>query len=365
MTITKGETVVSIGTKKGLFLAHSRDRKRWKIEKPSFEGVSVYHARLDPRDGKTTYAAIESMHWGPTVARSTNFGGKWVQPKKGPHYAKDTGLSVSRVWHVEPGFDGELYAGVEPAGLFRSDDGGDTWRSIDGLNTRKDRKDWPPGGGGLCAHTILPYPGEPKRMIVGVSSAGIFGTNDGGDNWRLMNDGIRNGANPEGKTHEETLGCCPHKIVRDARDPAQLYMQNHWGVYKRRRGESKWTAIDAKLPSQFGFPMLAHPTDAKTFYNVPLVGDYNRVTPGAMAVWRTRDAGKSWTKLTKGLPQKDAYFTILREGLATDGADPTGIYVGTTTGQLFASRDEGASWTTIADTLPPIFSVEAGIAGGK
>jgi hypothetical protein len=222
-----------------------------------------------------------------------------------------------------------------------------------------------PGGGGLCLHTILPYPGEPKRMVVGASAVGVLGTNDGGATWRVMNGGIRADYLPQKVTAEAALGSCPHKIVRDAADPAILYMQNHCGVYKRRRGDAQWTEIGKGLPSRFGFPMVAHPSEGGTVYTVPLEADSNRVTPGgALRVYRTTNGGKKWEPLGKGLPQKGAFFTILREGLATDGNDPAGLYVGTTTGQLYASRDEGASWAPIAETLPPIVSVEAGIARG-
>jgi hypothetical protein len=159
------------------------------------------------------------------------------------------------------------------------------------------------------------------------------------------------------------LGSCPHKIVRDAKDPDILYMQNHFGVYRRKRGDDKWTDISKGLPSRFGFPMVAHPHDAGTVYTVPLEADMNRVTPdGAMAVWRTANGGKTWSRHGKGLPQKQAWHTILREGMATDGKDPAGLYVGTTGGQLYASRDEGSSWDAIATTLPPILSVSAGVA---
>ena len=360
--VAKGSTVVTVGTKKGVFVAHSRDRKRWKMEGPFFEGVECYHALLDPRDGKTLWAAPASMHWGPTIRSSRDWGAKWSK-EVGPKYPEKSGLSVSRVWHLEPGADGEMWAGVQPAGLFRSKDGGKSWEGIEGFNAMKGREEWTPGGGGLCLHTILPYPGEPKRMIVAASAVGIMGTNDGGASWRIMNGGIQAGHLPEGETKDGMLGSCPHKIVRDSRDPAQLYMQNHFGIYKRKRGDAKWTDISKGLPSRFGFPMVAHPHDAGTVYTVPLEADSNRVTPdGSMAVWRTTSGGKKWERLSKGLPQKGAFHTILREGMATDGKDPAGLYVGTTTGHLYCSRDEGKSWGEIATTLPPILSVEAGVA---
>lgn len=360
MTVKKGETVVLAGTKKGLFVVHSKDRKSWKTEGPYFEGLPVMHATSD---GKTLYAATQNEHWGPAVARSTSWGKTWAKPLGAPAYPKGTGLSVAKVWNLALDDDGALYAGVEPAGVFVSRDQGKTFEGLDGFNDQPGRKDWTPGGGGLCLHTILPYPGDPARMVVAASAVGIFGTNDAGKSWQVMNGGIAAPWMPQKKTTETMLGTCPHKIVRDAKDPAWLYMQNHGGVYKRRRGDDKWTPIMKGLPGPFGFPMAAHPHDKGTVYTVPLVADMNRVTPeGAMAVYRTTNAGKSWQKLTKGLPQKDAWHTILREGMATDAHDKAGVYVGTTTGELYASRDDGESWTTVHDGLPPIMSVTTTIA---
>jgi hypothetical protein len=360
----KGDTVVLAGTRKGLFLFESRDRRRWRVQGPWFEGVQVNSAVLDPRDGKTVWAAVNSMHWGPTIARSTSWGARWARPKQGPSYPKGSGLSVSKVWSVQPGAGEEVWAGVEPAGLFRSDDAGQTWDSVEGLNARKDRGEWQPGGGGLCLHTILPNPRDERRMTVGISSAGILVTSDGGATWQLLNGGIRHDYLPSKRTEEDQLGTCPHKMVRDARDPAQLYMQNHFGLFKRHATDSAWQAMDKGLPTVFGFPMAAHPHDAGTLYTVPLEADANRVAPGGkFAVQRTRDGGQRWQRVTKGLPQKGAYYTVLREGLAVDTHDPAGVYVGTTTGQLYGSRDEGASWSLLADGLPQVVAVGAGVVG--
>jgi len=358
MSVKKGDTVVLAGTKKGLFVLASRDRKTWKTEGRFFEGLPVYHAMSD---GKDVYATVTSEHWGPSVQRSSSWGARWT--RAAPAYPKASGLSVARVWNVAQDDDGRLYAGVEPAGLFASDDKGKSWKGVDGFNAQPGRKDWMPGGGGLCLHTVLPYPGDARRMVVAASAVGIFGTNDAGGSWRVMNGGIDAPWLPQKKTVEGMVGTCPHKLVRDARDPAMLYMQNHAGVYKRRRGDDQWTPIMKGLPGPFGFPMVAHPHDKGTVYTVPLVADMDRVTPnGAMSVYRTKNGGTSWSRLSKGLPQKGAFLTVLREGLATDGKDPAGLYVGTTGGHLYASRDEGGSWSAVSETLPPILSVHATVA---
>lgn len=324
----------------------------------------VQSASFDTRNGNTVWAGVTSMHWGPTVARSKDFGANWFRPAEGPKFPKGTDLSVSKIWQVVPGAGTrDVFAGAEPAGLFRSNDEGETWESVDGLNLRKERGEWPPGGGGLCLHTILPYPGEPKRMIAAISSAGVFGTNDAGATWRLMNNAISNPFSEAKMTAEDEVGTCPHKIVRDAKNPAILYMQNHWGQYTRKRGDEKWTDIGQGLPSTFGFPMAAHPSKAGVVYVLPLEGDFNRVTKdGAVAVYRRQPNGKGWDKLTKGLPQSGAYLTILRDGMATDQHDPAGVYFGTQQGQVYGSRDDGETWSLIAQNLPPIMSVSAAVA---
>lgn len=357
--VKKGDTVLAVGTRKGLFVLHSRDRKRWRTRGPWFEGTSVHHAIPDRRDGRTLFAAVTSDHWGPSVQRSTSWGARWQKAKAEPQFKEGSGLAVSRVWHVQPGVDGELWAGTEPAGLFRSRDGGRSWEGIEALNAHPERASWIPGGGGLCLHTILPHPTDARRLVVAASAVGVLETRDAGVTWHVRNGGIRADHLPEKVTSEDAFGSCPHKLVRDPTEPGTLYMQNHFGVYRRREDDASWKDIGRGLPSRFGFPIAAHPRE-RAFFTLPLAGDFNRVAPdGALAVWTLRDGARAWTPRRKGLPQSGAFVTVLREGMTTDEEDPCGVYFGTTGGELWGSRDEGASWARIAERLPPILSVEA------
>jgi hypothetical protein len=372
--IKKGETLVMAGTKKGLFLLHSKDRKKWKTEGPFIEGMPVRHALLSPNDHKTVFASGWSGHWGPAIAASPNTGGRWKRTKGTPHYSKESGLSVEAIWSFAQDDDGTLFAGVEPAGLFRSKDNGNTWASVDGLNQWGGRKDWQPGNGGLILHTVLPYPGNTDKMVVGISSVGVFGTKDGGDHWKCISGGVHGVFEPDKVMKDGEIGHCPHKLARDATDPRQLYMQDHAGVYRRREGDDAWTAAETGLPKwkkeknrrwTFGFAMAAHPSKKGWAYLLPLVGDWNRVTKdGVVRVYRTKDGAKSWSEASSGLPKKGAYMTVLRDAMRTDTNDPAGVYFGTTTGQVYASRNDGNSWQLAADNLPPVLSVDAGVVGG-
>jgi hypothetical protein len=364
--LKKGTTVVLAGTKKGLYLFHSKDRRSWKSEVPFFEGAPVRHAMLDRRDGKTVWAGRAEWGKGATPMRSTNFGGKWEGPSSPIDFKVEGYDKPTVVWQIAAGPGEETYVGLEPAALFRSDDDGVSWKGVESLNSFEGRKEWNPSNGGLMLHTILPQPKSPKRMIVGISSVAVFGTKDGGASWESLNGGIHAYFNPEGQRDlkDGSTAACPHKVARDPHDPDRLYLQHHFGVLTRKRGDHEWKKIEKGLPSTFGFPMVADPNEKDTAYVVPLHSDGNRVTcDGKMRVYRTTNQGKSWAPLSKGLPQKEAYFTILREGMRTDSNDPTGLYVGTENGQLFGSRNGGESWTTIAEYLPQILSVETGVVG--
>jgi len=363
-SIKKGSVVVAVGTKKGGFLFHSPDRKKWSVAGPFMEGGAVYHMILDPRDGRTVYASapMGSEPWGPAIYR----GRAGEEPKAtqaSPKFKEGSDLSVSRIWHIEPGpseAPDTIYAGAEPAALFRSDDRGDTWHDLGSLNYHPTRKEWQPGGGGLCLHSVLVDPRNARHLIVGISAVGAFETRDGGRSWTMENRGVRAEFLPN-KYPE--WGQCVHKLAWDASGDGSLFQQNHCGTYHRGPDGGEWTEVTKGLPSDFGFPIAVHPRQKHTAFVAPLVGAGNRVFPkGQMAVWKTTNRGKTWRRSTKGLPGPGAYLGVLREGMAVDEADPIGVYAGTNTGQLFASRDEGESWKMISDFLPPIFSVTTGIA---
>ncbi|HET7703659.1 MAG TPA: hypothetical protein VFK35_09675, partial [Candidatus Limnocylindrales bacterium] len=269
----------------------------------------------------------------------------------------DDGPRIPAVWNVTPAH-GAIFAGVEPAGLFRSDDGGATWSHVGGLRDHPSRPDWQPGAGGLICHTIVPHPTDPDRMWVAISAVGTFATEDGGATWEARNRGVAACFQPD--PYPET-GQCVHKLVMAAGEPDTLYQQNHCGVYRSLDAGRQWTDISAGLSSEFGFVMGTHPRDAATAWVVPLTDpEKGRMAPdGALAAWRTRDRGDTWERQGNGLPQEHAHVGVLREALSVDRGDPAGIYFGTSTGQLYGSTDEGESWALIADHLPPIWGVQA------
>ena len=351
-----------VGTKKGAFvLEGDPSRDRWDVRGPLCEGWPVHDMRIDPADGAIV-AAAGSPWYGPAAWRSEDLGETWTHSSEGLTYGDD-GPPLATVWNITPGH-GSLWAGVEPAGLFRSDDGGRTWSHVAALREHPTTPDWEPGAGGLCLHTVIPHPTDADRMWIGISAVGMFETTDGGASWSLRNQGVRADFMPA--TYPE-FGQCVHKAVMAAGEwpsgEERLFQQNHCGIYRSDDGGGAWTEITPGLPSDFGFPMGAHPRDPGSVWTVPLNGaDRGRFVPdAAMAVWRTRDAGRSWTRHGDGLPQRDAYLAVLREAMAVDRLDPAGVYVGTSSGALFASRDEGETWQAIAKHLPPIWSVDAAV----
>jgi len=351
------KVLVLIGTKKGVFIAESGDgRKSWSMRGPFCETWPMQHVVGDPATG-TIYGAGGNEWFGPAVWKSTDLGKTWSHSSQGLAYEAGE-EPIKSVWSLARR-NGRLYAGVQPAGLFYSDDDGENWTHVDGLQKHPTRPEWNPGGAGLILHSLVPDPADEDRLWVGISSAGVFYTGDGGETWEPRNKGTRADYMPEDQRYPE-FGQCVHCVVQAPGEPDLLYQQNHCGMYRSEDGGKSWTSIEKGLPSTFGFPAAVHPRDPDTLFLLPLNGDINgRFVPDARAaVWRTRDRGDTWQDLRAGLPQENAYFGVLRQAMATDDLGKAGVYFGTSGGALFASADEGDSWTCIAQHLPSISSVE-------
>lgn len=362
-----GDVLLLVGTTKGAFLYWSDEkRERWRMEGPHFRGESVYALALDQRGGRRrTFAATRSFHWGSVLRCSDDFGRTWTAPdRQNVRFPAESGLALVQIWQICPGPAAEpdlLYCGVEPAALFESRDAGESWQPVEGLLAHEHRPQWQPGGGGLCLHTIVLDPTDRRRMLVAISTGGVYRSDDGGRTWRPRNTGVRAEFLPE-KYPE--FGQCVHKVVHHPARPGRLFLQNHWGLYRSDDWGDSWRDVANGVPSDFGFAMQEHPRDADSVYILPLESDQFRCVPEAkLRVYRTRDAGASWEPLGRGLPQRDAYETVLRDALAADPLDPAGIYFGTRSGKLFASADEGDSWREIADGLPSIVCVKAAAIG--
>ncbi len=349
--------LVLVGTKKGVFIAESDvERRSWNLRGPFCEHWPMNHVVGDPTTG-TIHGAGGNEWFGPAVWKSTDLGESWTHSSAGLAYdaAEEP---VKAVWSLQR-HNGSLYAGVQPAGLFRSDDDGETWRHLDGLQKHPSRPEWNAGGAGLILHSLLVDPEDKNRIWVGISAAGVFHTQDGGNTWEPRNRGTRADFLPEGQNYPE-FGQCVHNLVIAPGGSNRLYQQNHCGMYRSDDGGASWRSIEKGLPSTFGFPAAAHPRDPDTVFLLPLNGDAaGRYVPDAKAaVWRSRDGGETWQDLREGLPQKNAYFGVLRQAMATDRLDPAGVYFGTSSGTLFASADEGENWMAVAEHLPMVLSVE-------
>jgi photosystem II stability/assembly factor-like uncharacterized protein len=363
-----GDVLLLVGTVKGAFIFSSNaKRSEWTLHGPSFPGESVYALAYDERGGRhRTLAATRSFHWGSTIRTSDDFGATWSGPERQTvRFPEQSGLALVQVWQITPGPPDEpdlLWAGVEPSALFESHDGGESWSVVDGLLTHEHRPQWTPGGGGMCLHTIVPDPQNRQRMVIAMSTGGCYRTEDGGKSWRARNVGVRAQLLPN-KYPE--FGQCVHKIAHHPSRPERLFLQNHWGLYRSDDWGDTWTDIANGVPSDFGFAMQMHPHDPDTVYIVPIQSDEFRCTPEAkLRVYRTHNAGASWEPLTDGLPQQDAYETVLRDAMAADAHDPAGIYFGTRSGKVYASADGGDRWTRIAEALPAIVCVKTGMVGG-
>ena len=347
-----------LGTKKGAFILDSdSDRQSWSLRGPFCETWPMNHVIADPASG-VIYGGGGNEWFGPAVWKSADFGESWTHSGEGLSYAEGED-PVKSVWSLARR-NGSLLAGVEPAGLFQSDDGGESWQHIASLRKHPSKPDWQPGGGGLILHSLVTHPADERQIWVGISAAGVFYTADGGKTWEPRNHGTRCDFLPEDMRYPE-YGQCVHNLVMAPGMHDRLYQQNHCGMYRSDDGGQRWTSIEDGLPSSFGFPAAAHPRDPETLFLLPLNGDiHGRYVPDAkVAVWRTRDAGRNWQDLREGLPQKNAFLGVLRQAMTTDALEPAGVYFGTSSGALYASADEGESWQRIAEHLPVISSVEA------
>lgn len=349
-----------VGTHKGLIVMRGARGGPMDIAGREFAGQPVEYAIKDPRSGRYFASVTHGQH-GAHLFYSDDPLGEW-QEARGPAFPPDGDDAVKRIWIVQPGVeDGVLWAGVAPAALFRSDDDGTTWALNEGLWNQPSRPQWEGGMGGLCLHSICPWPGAPDRLAVAISAVGVWVTEDGGQTWRSGNRGLVPRYLPE-EARADTLMHCVHNMHRAPLQPETLYMQFHGGVYRSDDGGDSWNdvAADTGLPADFGFPLALDAADPDAAFVIPMVSDHDRVTvDGKVRVYATRDRGASWTPMADGLPQSNAYLTVLRQAFCADGRDPLGLYFGAESGDLYGSADAGASWATLATHLPPILSVRA------
>jgi photosystem II stability/assembly factor-like uncharacterized protein len=353
-------TELLIGTRKGLFALEGEPGDAFDVTARAFAGETVEYALRDTRSGRIV-ASVTSPFYGPKLWWSDDPAGEWHQaegvalPEGGDH-------ALERIWTIVPGeADGLLWAGGDPGVLFASRDGGERWELVRGLWEQPSRPKWMPGGGGLCLHSIVTWPGEPDRLAIGISAAGVWLTDDGGETWRRGNRGLVPRYLPD-DTPEDEVALCVHRLHRSPVRPERMFMQFHGGVYRSDDAGESWQDIAPGLPSDFGFPLAIDPQDPDAAYVIPLVADLDRTTPdGQVRVWETRDAGATWSpRGASGLPSRHAYLTVLREALDWRGAGASlELYFGATSGDVFGTADAGATWFDAATRLPPVLSVSA------
>jgi serine/threonine protein kinase len=358
--VRKGDFLLLLGTTKGAFILRSNAaRSRWEVGGPYFHGHNVYAMAYDGRGGQHRIWASTQSYWGTLLRSSDDFGKSWTNPQQAPiRFPSDTGVSLKNIWQITLGRPEEpnvLYCGVEPAALFETRDAGESWSLVRGLFDHPHRPRWMPGNGGLALHTVVLDPADNQRMYVAISAGGVYRTSDGGRSWTPQNQGIRAVTMPD---RYPEFGQCVHKIVMHPARPERLYLQSHWGLYRSDNFAENWTDIANGVPSDFGFAMLTHPRNPDCVYVVPVESDEFRCAcDGRLRVYRTRNGGASWEPLFRGLPQKRAYETVLRDAITADAFDPVGIYFGTRSGQLFGSRDEGRTWQKVLEGLPSVVCV--------
>jgi photosystem II stability/assembly factor-like uncharacterized protein len=382
---------VLVGTRKGAFvLSSDGKRKTWEVAGPHFAGWEIYHLKGSPADPNRIYASQTSGWFGQVIQRSDDGGKTWDAPGGGVTTGPDgmlagesnrfiyddspeTGKPLTthqfydgtqkpwvfkRVWHLEPSLDDPdaVYAGVEDAALFRSTDGGKSWRELPGLRGHGTGPKWQPGAGGMCLHTILLDPSRPDRLFTAISSAGAFRSDDGGANWKPITKGLNSQYLPDPAAE---VGHCVHRIAMHPSRPDTLYMQKHWDVLRSDDAGDNWKEVSGNLPTDFGFAIDVHASEPETIYVVPIKSDGEHYPlDGKLRVYRSRTGGNEWEALTNGLPQRDCYVNVLRDAMSVDSLDPCGVYFGTTGGQVYASDDAGDTWAPIVRDLPAVLSVE-------
>ena len=361
---------VLAGTRKGAFvLTSDGTRKQWQVSGPHFAGWEIYHVKGSPADPDRLYASQSSGWSGQVIQRSDDGGESWApvgnqftyQGTPGTHQWYDGTphpWEFERVWHLEPSLDDPdtVYAGVEDAGLFRSDDGGQSWQELPRLRSHETGSSWQPGAGGMCLHTILLDPVQQGRMFTAISAAGAFRSDDAGQTWRPINQGLQSEGIPD---PDAEVGHCVHRLAMHPSRPDVLFMQKHWDVMRSDNGGESWREISGNLPTDFGFPIDVHAHEPDTVYVVPITSDAEHFPPeGKLRVYRSRTGGDDWEPLTTGLPQENCYVNVLRDAMAVDTLDSCGVYFGTTGGQVYVSADSGDSWAPIVRDLPAVLSVE-------
>jgi len=382
---------VLVGTRKGAFiLSADGKRQNWEVSGPHFAGWEIYHLKGSPADPNRIYCSQTSGWFGQIIQRSDDGGKTWntpggeKMPKPGEFpaggsnkFVYDTSSATGkpltthqwydgtqhpwefkRVWHLEPSLHDPdtVYAGVEDAALFRSTDGAQNWQEVSGLRGHGTGPQWQPGAGGLCLHTIILEPNDPKRIYIAISAAGAFRTDDGGATWRPINRGLVSPYIPDPNAE---IGHCVHHVAMHPSRPGRLFMQKHWDVMRSENAGDDWTEISGNLPTDFGFVIDVHSHEPDTIYVVPIKSDGEHFPlDGKLRVYRSRKGGNDWEELSKGLPQRDCYVNVLRDAMAVDTLDSCGVYFGTTGGQVYVSADSGDSWAPIVHDLPAVLSVE-------
>jgi hypothetical protein len=361
---------VLVGTRKGAFILTSDGaRKNWRVDGPLFAGWEIYHVKGSPVDPQRIFASQTSGWFGQVIQRSSDGGATWepvgnefaYDGVPGTHQWYDGTphpWEFARVWHLEPSLHDPdtIYAGVEDAALFRSSDAGATWRELSGLRGHDSGSQWQPGAGGMCLHTIIESPSDPGRIVVAISAAGAFRTDDAGATWKPINRGLSSEGIPD---DDAEVGHCVHHIARHPARPDVLFMQKHWDIMRSNDAGESWFEVSGNLPTDFGFVIDVHAHEPETLFVVPITSDsIHYPLDGQLRVYRSRSGGNEWEPLTTGLPQSHCYVNVLRDAMAVDTLEDCGVYFGTTGGQVYASADGGNSWNAIVENLPAVLSVE-------